>query len=138
MTPSHGGWASALSRIGMEKRMKNMSRLTAFVTAALLLAWSAAAAGVARGEKEAPKAAATIHVEGMDCPTCAKKAAKALVAIKEVSSAAADVEKKIIVVVAKKDAKPSAKAMWEAVEKAGFTPTKIEGPDGTFEKKPRD
>lgn len=53
-------------------------------------------------------------------------------------SAKADLENKLLKIVVKKDAKPSGKALWEAIEKAGFTPKKLETPDGTFDKKPGD
>ena len=55
-----------------------------------------------------------------------------------VASAKADLDKKTVAVVVKKDAKPSPKALWEAIEKAGFKAKKIETPDSTFEEKPKE
>ncbi len=77
-----------------------------------------------------------VSVEGMSCAGCAKTVGKAVSAVEGVESAVADVKTKTLTVVAKKGATPSPKAMWEAVEKAGYKPTRIEGAAGTFEKKP--
>jgi copper chaperone CopZ len=81
-------------------------------------------------------ATSKIAVDGMSCAGCAKTVGKAVSAVEGVESAVADVKTKTLTVVAKKGATPSPKAMWEAVEKAGYKPTRIEGAAGTFEKKP--
>ena len=81
-------------------------------------------------------AATRISVDGMSCAGCAKTVGKAVSGVEGVESAVADVKTKTLTVTAKKGASPSPKAMWEAVEKAGYTPTRIEGAAGTFEKKP--
>jgi copper chaperone CopZ len=85
---------------------------------------------------KADAATSKIVVDGMTCAGCAKSAGKAVTAVEGVESALADVKTKTLTVVAKKGVTPSPKAMWEAVEKAGFTPTRIEGAVGTFQKKP--
>ncbi len=85
---------------------------------------------------KADTATSKITVDGMSCAGCAKTVGKAVSAVEGVESAVADVKTKALTVVAKKGATPSPKAMWEAVEKAGYTPTRIEGAAGTFEKKP--
>lgn len=101
----------------------------------------AGAKGDARADRPAEPAKAdaatsTIAVDGMTCAGCAKAVGKAVAAVEGVESAAADVKTKALTVTAKKGATPSPKAMWEAVEKAGYTPTRIEGAAGTFDKKP--
>lgn len=101
----------------------------------------AGAKGDARADRPAEPAkadAATskIEVDGMTCSGCAKAVGKAVAAVEGVESAVADVKTKALTVTAKKGATPSPKAMWEAVEKAGYTPTRIEGAAGTFDKKP--
>ena len=85
---------------------------------------------------KADPATSKIAVDGMTCAGCAKTVGKAVAAVEGVESAVADVKSKTLVVTAKKGATPSPKAMWEAVEKAGYTPTRIDGAAGTFEKKP--
>ena len=85
---------------------------------------------------KADAATSKITVDGMSCAGCAKTVGKAVAAVEGVESAVADVKTKTLTVVAKKGATPSPRAMWEAVEKAGYKPTRIEGAVGTFEKKP--
>jgi copper chaperone CopZ len=63
--------------------------------------------------------------------------AKALEAVAGVESVKTDVKEQTATVTPKKDKAPSPKELWEAVEKAGYTPTKLEGPGGKFEKKPQ-
>lgn len=81
--------------------------------------------------------ATTISVKGMHCQGCALKVAGNLQAVKGVSKAEVDASKAVAVVIAKEKATPSPKALWEAVEKAGYTPTKLVGPAGTFTAKPK-
>jgi len=80
----------------------------------------------------------TIAVEDMECPTCAKKIVAKLTEVTGVAKADPDVKTSKLTVTAKEGSSPSPKAMWEAVEKAGFKPTKLEGPGGTFTAKPKD
>jgi copper chaperone len=92
----------------------------------------------AKAEKpaKADLKAVTLSVDGMTCAGCAKSVTKALSAVEGVESVAVDVKAKIAVVTPKAGKSPSAKDLWEAVEKAEYTPTKLAGPDGIFEKKP--
>lgn len=84
----------------------------------------------------ADPAPTTITIPGMHCGGCAKKVAAKLTAVAGVAKAEADVEAKTIKVTPKGGAVVSPKALWEAVEKAEQTPTKLEGPSGVFTKKP--
>ncbi len=77
-----------------------------------------------------------ITIEDLDCPSCAKHVEKSVAKVAGVESVKTDVEKQIATVVPQAGKTPSAKAMWEAVEQAGFKPTKLEGPGGTFKSKP--
>lgn len=47
-----------------------------------------------------------------------------------------DVKEATATVTPKKDKAPSPKELWEAVVKAGYAPSLLEGPAGKFEKKP--
>ena len=82
-----------------------------------------------------PKAS-KLTVDGMTCAGCAKTVTKALAAVEGVESVVIDLKAKTAIVTPKADKKLSPKEMWEAVEKAEYKPMKLEGPDGTFEKKP--
>ena len=77
-----------------------------------------------------------VSVDGMSCAGCAKKVGEAVAKVEGVESAIADAATKTLKYTVKADKKVSPKGVWEAVEKSGYTPTKIEGPDGKFEKKP--
>ena len=79
----------------------------------------------------------TITVEGMHCPVCAKKITSKVMAVSGVSAAKAYVKVAQIVVTPKTPNGPSSRALWESVEKAGYTPTKLAGPGGTFTEKPK-
>ena len=68
---------------------------------------------------------------------CARKVVKSLTAVSGVKSADADVDAKTVTVTPEADKTPSPKAMWEAIENAGYKPSKIEGPSGTFKEKPK-
>lgn len=81
--------------------------------------------------------ATTISVEGMHCSGCASKVAGNLQKVAGVNKAEVDAAKAVAFVSAKPDAVPSPRALWEAVEKAGYKPTKLVGPAGTFTAKPK-
>lgn len=83
-----------------------------------------------------PAPGTVIAVEGLHCPGCAKKLTAKLKAVAGVATAAANVKTALATVTPKEAAKPSPRAMWEAVEEAGFKPTRIEGPGGTYTAKP--
>ena len=79
----------------------------------------------------------TIQIKDMHCSSCAKKIANKLYRIKGVMEVRADVKKNTAYIVPEKKATPSPRAMWEAVEAAGFKPRKMIGPDGSFTSKPK-
>ena len=78
----------------------------------------------------------TITVERM-CETCAKKIVTKLKTMQEVTSVKTDVKAKTISVTPKTNKTLSAKLLWETVESGGERPVKLEGPSGTFTKKPK-
>lgn len=95
-----------------------------------------------KGEKAADKPAkpdpkaVVLTVDGMTCAGCAKAVTKALAAVENVEAVVVDVKAKTATVTPKAGKSPSAKDLWEAVEKAEYKPMKLAGPDGEFEKKP--
>ncbi|MBY0587165.1 heavy-metal-associated domain-containing protein [bacterium] len=102
---------------------------TCFISSLL---WSGVDAVLA---DEKPKAT-TIDIKGMHCQGCATKVQNRLTAVKNVNSATVSAKTAQATVNPKADAKPSPRALWEAVEAAGYSPTKLVGPDGTFTMKP--
>ncbi len=91
----------------------------------------------ADGVRAADPPPTTITVEGMHCVVCASKVSSNLQSVAGVQKAQVDAEKAVAVVTAKSSAVPSPRALWEAVEKAGYKPTKLVGPAGTFTAKPK-
>ena len=83
------------------------------------------------------KLSTSISIDGLHCAACAKKIEGKLKAIREVSTVKIDVEAGIATVTSKVDKSLSPRAMWEAVEKAGFTPTQLDGPSGSLTEKPK-
>lgn len=80
--------------------------------------------------------ATKLVVDDMTCAGCAKTVTKAVSAVAGVEAAAVDLKAKTVTVTPKAGTAPSPKDLWEAVEKAGYKPTKLAGPAGTFETKP--
>ena len=108
-----------------------MYRFAACVAALIMIA----AASAARAQ--APVTYTTIHVHDMHCADCAKQIARKLYALPGVVEVRADVPKNIAYVVPQKDKTISSRAMWEAVESAGFKVARLDGPQGTYTAKPR-
>lgn len=106
------------------------SIFVAFVCTALTLN-----ANLAQGVE--PSGTITIMVEGMHCAGCALKVSGKLKKVQGVANAEADGEKGSAVVTSQPTAAPSPRALWEAIEKAGYKPTKLVSPVGTFTKKPK-
>jgi copper chaperone CopZ len=124
------GWPMKSSKTkGIRIVRMTIHRLAA-VALGLLIA--AAANGVAAEIKPS-----TITVKDMHCGGCAKKIAAELKALAGVDKAEPDVEAKTVKVTPKANVVLSPKALWEAVEKADKTPTKLVGPSGSFTAKPK-
>lgn len=79
----------------------------------------------------------TITVPDMHCMMCVKKIVAQMQAVPGVANVQTNMPAAAVTVVAKDQPVPSPKALWEAVEKAGFKPTRLEGPNGTFTAKPQ-
>ena len=110
------------------------NRRNALIAAAALAVLAFALAQPAGAADPAP--ATTITVSDMHCVACAKKMAAKLYQIPGVASVQADLPSTRLIIVAAPQQAPSPKAMWEAVEHAGYTPATLEGPGGTFTVKP--
>lgn len=110
--------------------MKNSIRLFAVLaTVAVLVLGNSAHA--------AEPQPTTITVSDIHCMGCAKTCAKHLYEIAGVAKVAANIEAKTLTITPTAQAVVSPRALWEAVEKAGKVPVKIQGPSGTFAVKPK-
>ncbi len=81
--------------------------------------------------------ATTITVPDMHCMGCAKKMANQLYQVPGVAKVQANVEATTLTVTPKEQQAVSPRGLWEAIEKAGYRPRKLEGPSGTFTQKPK-
>jgi Cu+-exporting ATPase len=104
--------------------------------------WSLALAAVLalalnQAIQAASPALTTISIADLHCAGCAKKVASKLLAVTGVASVQTNVEAGTATVAPKPEIAPSPRALWEAVEKAGKKPVKLEGPAGTFTSKPQ-
>lgn len=106
---------------------KSFVRIAFGVVASLSFAGSLAAA-------EAKST--VISIPGMHCDGCAKKVVTKVLEVGGVESASSSMETKTVKVTPNAGMSLSPKALWEAVEKAKKTPTKLVGPSGTFSSKP--
>lgn len=109
--------------------MRMMPRSLAAAALAALFLLSARA-------QAADPPATTITVPDMDCASCAKKLGGKVAEVPGVGKVEYSVEARTLKVTPKPGAALSPKALWEAVEKGGKDPSKIEGPGGTFTKRP--
>ena len=99
-----------------------------------VLAWMLACTAIGQAAETSNET--LVSIKGMQCITCAKKVKKKLTSVPHVKSANVDPEKGQAVVIATDGKNVSPKSVWEAVESAGFEPTELKGPDGTFTSKP--
>ncbi len=109
--------------------MQFLSKLFAVAAMVALVAGSTALA--------AGPDATKISVEGMHCPSCAKKIVAELKAVSGVADVKVNVKEELLTVSTKPKQNPSPRALWEAIEKAGYKPVKLEGPFGIFKEKPK-
>jgi copper chaperone CopZ len=77
-----------------------------------------------------------IDIEDLDCEACAATVEESLKEIAGVATVKIDVDNQTATVTPQEKMTLSARALWEAVEKSGFTPKKLVGPSGTFTTKP--
>ena len=105
-----------------------------FALAVCMTAPSRAATATNAGAKTAKT---TITLKVLTCESCAKKLAAKLAEVAGVGGVKTDVKSKTAIVVPKGDATLSPLKLWEAIEKAGKEPVKLEGPSGKFTSKPK-
>lgn len=78
----------------------------------------------------------TIVVKNMHCAACAKKIAAKLYVVPGVLEVRADVKANTAYVIPQQKRRPSPRAIWEAVESAGFKPVKLTSASAQFKTKP--
>lgn len=117
--------------------------LRSFTAAALSLAFLSTGTHSARAAEAVPAAAAApeiklapnetaIYVGDMHCATCAKKISGKLFRVKGVMKVRTNVKQHVAIVTPQSKKVVDVKAAWKAVQSAGFEPTKLVGPEGSF------
>ena len=107
----------------------------ALLASGVLLALPAASLTQA-ATKAAKSPLVTVRVDNMHCGACAQKIARKLYAVPGVVKVKTDLASHTAVITPEAGKNPSPKAIWEAVEKAGFKPVSLQSPGGNFQKKP--
>lgn len=106
-----------------------------YLCVALMFAFSACLISQSRAATQTMKT--TITLEVLSCEGCARNVAAKLLEIRGVSNVKTDLKTKSATVIPKAEASLSPRQLWEAVEKAGKKPIKLQGPSGTFTSKPK-
>lgn len=78
-----------------------------------------------------------ITVPDMHCMSCAREMADNLSKVPGVAAVRANVPAKTTMVTPQPQQIPSPRALWEAIANAGYHPSRLEGPSGTFVSKPK-
>lgn len=91
-----------------------------------------AAAPAKTAKPKIAKGETAIYVGDMHCAGCAKKIARKLYRLKGVVKVRTDVKHNLAIVTPQAKKQIDSKAAWKAVQAAGFQPTKLIGPQGTF------
>ena len=111
-----------------------MSRLTL----CFIIAISAIAAVAQHGLAERPQTRMTvIEVETMHCDDCAREIASHLYRVPGVVGVSTNLDAQRVFIDPQQNIDPAPRAMWEAIESAGYEPVRLAGPFGVFTTKPR-
>ena len=103
----------------------------------LILSFAVFATLVAAGTAQAAQPLYTwIYVGDMHCQNCANRISRKLYTVPGVVKVQTSLEKNFAVVTPQQGKALSPRSLWEAVEKAEFTPVKLQGPSGVFTQKP--
>ncbi len=108
-----------------------------FARAYLVALLVAAVGSFALAQNPAPAPSTSILVPKMHCMGCAKKMATELYKVPGVGQVLVSVETTTMTVRAKDGQTAAPRGLWEAVERAGYQPTRLEGPSGVFTGKPK-
>jgi copper chaperone CopZ len=107
-----------------------------FAKVSLLALTVVALASFAVAQSPAP-ASTSIVVPKMHCKGCAQKMATELYKVQGVGQVLVNIEATTMTVRPKDGQAPSPRGMWEAVERAGYEPSRLQGPSGVFTSKPK-
>ena len=107
------------------------------MTGALAMALLGTLAAFAQAQQPAQQAWTRVTLEELHCQGCVKKLNGKVTAVSGVAEMRVDMKAKTIWAIHKQGTTPSPKALWEAVEEADQTPTRMDAPSGSYTSKPR-
>ena len=105
-------------------------------TMCMAVALLAGLAAVADAQTPAP-AYTRVTLTELHCMGCAKKISGKVSAVPGVAEMRVDLKSATIWAMHKPGMTPSAKALWEAIEEADHTPTRMDTPAGSLTSKPK-
>ncbi len=95
-------------------------------------------AGLLRMPSRDPEITLTaISMTGMEGNSCAKAVTSQLLKVPGTKSVRVLIQTGGVVIESQPGVRPSARALWEAVERVGFLPWRLEGPTGIYRERPR-
>jgi copper chaperone CopZ len=103
-----------------------------FATPAAFADQAAAVSKPADSKLKIAKTDVAITIDDMHCAGCAKKISSRLFKLKGVVKVRTDLKANLAVITPQAKKQVDVKAAWEAIQKAGFQPTKLVGPQGTY------
>ena len=96
-----------------------------------------AALAVVANAQAPPPAYTRVVLDDIHCMGCAKKISGKVTAVPGVAEMRVDLKAKTIWAMHKPGMTPSPKALWDAVEAADHTPTRMDTPAGSLTSKPK-
>lgn len=106
------------------------------ITLSMLFVFTFAVGDVVNGA-ETPSDATVVTIQGEMCGGCVKKMQGVLAKVPGIMRVEGNVTAKTMTIIPASQNAPSAKAIWEAIEKSGKKPAKLVGPEGEFAVKPK-
>lgn len=109
--------------------------MTAVLAAAVLAV--VATFAQAQNQQQQAQAWTSVKLDDIHCQGCVKKLNGKVTAVSGVAEMRVDMKAKTIWAIHKQGMTPSPRALWEAVEEADQTPTRMDAPSGSYTSKPR-
>lgn len=110
---------------------------TMLLSGVTVMAFVLTSGGRASAQNPTPNPMTSIIVPKMHCAGCAKKMANELYKVAGVGQVFVKVETTTMTIRPKDGQQPSPRTLWEAIERAGYEPSRLEGPYGIFTSKPK-
>jgi copper chaperone CopZ len=113
-----------------ERDMKKVMR------ACLAVAVLAGLTGVAAAQAPAP-AHTKVTLTELHCMGCARKISNKVMAVPGVAEMRVDLKARTVFVIHKQGLTPSPRGLWDAIEQADHTPTRMDTPAASYTSKPQ-